>query len=191
VIGVMHDATSGRLAGTAMGVALLFCMSLLAGCAPSSPGPPGEAFRKEVLAARESLAPSLMDAVASRDPRAARKILEQQCALSREAGRAFFCGITVLDHHGITLASATIAPGEPIKRLDYSRYEIVMQALKGRKIVKAKLYLQDRSTLYVVVIPLMRQGEAQGLLVLAFDAADLRDRYGLTEEEFLRVHLDG
>jgi hypothetical protein len=169
-----------------MGVALLFCMSLLAGCAPS---PPGEAFRKEVLAARESLAPSLMDAAASRDPRAARKILEQQCALSREAGRAFFCGITVLDHHGITLASAT--PGEPIKRLDYSRYEIVMQALKGRKIVKAKLYLQDRTTLYVVVIPLMRQGEAQGLLVLAFDAADLRDRYGLTEEEFLRVHLDG
>ena len=89
------------------------------------------------------------------------------------------------------LASATIAPGEPIKRLDYSRYEVVMKALKERKIVKAKLYLQDHSTLYTVVIPLVRQGEALGLLVLAFDTADLGDRLGLTEEEFLRVDLNG
>ena len=66
-----------------------------------------------------------------------------------------------------------------------------MKALKERKIVKAKLYLQDRTTLYVVGIPLVRQGEALGLLVLAFDAADLRDRFGLTEEEFLRVDLNG
>ena len=172
-----------------MGAALLLSLALIASCAPSTPGPPGEAFRKEVLAARESLAPSLMDAVASRDPRSVRKILEQQCALPREAGRPFICGITVLDHHGITLASAT--PGEPVKRLNYSRYEVVMKALNERKIIKARLYLQDRTTLYVVVIPLVRQGEALGLLVLAFDAADLRDRFGLTEEEFLRVDLDG
>jgi hypothetical protein len=109
--------------------------------------------------------------------------------MAGKSGRPYSCGITVLDPHGITLASAT--PGEPIKRLNYSRYEVVMKALKERKIVKAKLYLQDRTTLYVVGIPLVRQGEALGLLVLAFDAADLRDRFGLTEEEFLRVDLNG
>jgi len=193
VIGMMHDATSGRLARRALGAVLLFCLTLSAGCTPSSPGPSGagDTFRKEVLAARDSLAPALMDAVASREPRSAKRILEQRCALAKEGGSPFACGITVLDNHGITLASATIAPGEPIKRLDYSRYEVVMNGLKERKIVKTKLYLQDRTTLCVVVIPLVRQGEALGLLVLAFDAADLRDRFGLTEEEFLKVDLNG
>ena len=172
-----------------MGVALLFCMAFLAGCAPSAPGPAAESFKQEVQATKASLAPSLMDAVASREPRSASSILERQCALAGKSGRPFSCGITVLDPHGITLASAT--PGEPIKRLNYSRYEVVMKGLKERKIVKAKLYLQDRTTLYVVGIPLVRQGEALGLLVLAFDASDLRDRFGLTEEEFLRVDLNG
>ena len=187
----MHDATSWRLAGSAMGVALLLSLALIASCDPSAPGPAEESFKKEVQATKESLAPSLMDAVASREPRSARGILERQCALAREGGSPFTCGITVLDPHGITLASATIAPGEPVKRLDYSRYEVVMKALKERKIVKAKLYLQDRTILFVVVVPLVRQREALGLLVLAFDATDLRDRFGLTEVEFLRVDLNG
>jgi len=187
----MHNATGRPLMSSAMAAALLLSLALIASCAPSAPGPAAESFKKEVQATKASLAPSLIDAVASRDPHSARGILERQCALAREGGSPFTCGITVLDPHGITLASATIAPGEPIKRLDYSRYEVVMKALKERKIVKTKLYLQDRTTLCVVVIPLVRQGEALGLLVLAFDAADLRDRFGLTEEEFLRVDLNG
>jgi len=173
----------------ARGAALLLSLALIVSCAPSAPGPAAESFKKEVQATKESLAPSLMDAVANREPRSARSIVERQCDQAEKRGRPFSCGITVLDHHGITLASAT--PGEPIRRLDYSRYEIVMKALKERKIVKAKLYLQDRTTLYVVGIPLVRQGEVLGLLVLAFDAADLRNRFGLTEEEFLRADLNG
>jgi len=190
---MMHDATSGRLAIRALGAVLLFCLTLPAGCTPSSPGPSGagESFRKEVLAARDSLAPALMDAVASREPRSAKNILDQKCALAKEDGSPFACGITVLDHHGITLASATLAPGEPIRRLDYSRYEVVMTALKERKVVKARLFLQDGTKLYVVAIPLVRNEEAIGLLGLAFDASDLRDRFNLTEDEFMRVDLNG
>jgi len=191
VIGVMHHAPGGRHAKRAMGVTLLFCLSLLSGCAPSSPGPSkaGEAFKKEVLAARDSLAPALMDAVAKRESRSTKKILEQRCALAMEGGSPFACGITVLDNHGITLASAS--PGEPIKRIDYSRYEVVMKALKERKVVKARLFLQDGTRLYVVAIPLVRNGESIGLLGLAFDSADLRNRFGLTEDDFMMVDLNG
>ena len=185
----MHNAIGRQLKSSSMGTALLLALALIASCAPSTPGPAAESFKKEVQATKESLAPLLMDAVANREPRSARSILERQCALAREGGRPFSCGITVLNSHGITLASAT--PGEPIKRLNYSRYEVVMKALKERKIVKAKLYLQDRTTLCIVGIPLVRKGEALGLLVLAYDAADLRDRFGLTEEEFLRLDLNG
>jgi hypothetical protein len=186
-----HHATSGRIESGAMSVALLFCLAFLAGCAPSATEPPGagKSFKKEVLATKESLSASLMDAVANGDTHSARSILKQKCAMAGKSDRPFTCGITVLDRYGILLASAT--PGEPIKRLDYSRNEIAMKALKDRKIAKTKLYLQDRTTLYVVGIPLMRQGEALGLLVLAFDASDLRERFGLTEDDFMRVDLDG
>lgn len=187
--GFVHNSTGRRLVGSTLSFTLLVCLALLASCAPSAPGPAAESFKREVQATKEYLAPSLMDAVSHREPGSAKGILERQCTLAREGGRPFTCGITVLDPHGIALASAT--PGELIKRLDYSRYEIVMKALKERKIVKAKLYLQDHTTLYVVGIPLVRQGEALGLLVLAFDASDLRDRFGLTEEEFLKLDLNG
>ena len=175
----------------ALGFAVAVLAALAAACAPSAPGPgdAGESFRKEVLATKESLAASLSDAVARREPRQARLILEQTCDVARGKEQPFTCGITVLDHHGITLASAT--PGEPIRRLNYSRYEVVMKAMKERRIVKTKLYLQDRTTLYVVAIPLERQGEVLGLLALTFDAADLKARYGLTEQDFMRVDLNG
>jgi len=172
VSGFVHNSTGRRLVGSTLSFTLLVCLALLASCSPSAPGPAAESFKREVHATKQSLAPSLMDAVSHREPGSAKGILERQCTLAREGGRPFTCGITVLDPHGITLASAT--PGELIKRLDYSRYEIVMKAMKERKIVKAKLYLQDHTTLYVVGIPLVRQGEALGLLVLAFDASDLR-----------------
>ncbi len=168
---------------------MVSALALIVACTPSPPAPSkaSEAFRQEVLAARESLSAALMDAAAGREPGAAGRILEQTCSLARESGRPFACGITVLDNHGITLASAT--PGAAMRRLDYSRDEAVTRALAERRIVKAKLYLQDRSKLYVVAMPLERRGELVGLLVLAFDQADLMGRHGLTEEEFQNVDL--
>ena len=186
----MRVCPAARRYERGFGAAVLVLIAVLtAACTPSAPGPSkaSEAFRQEVLAARESLSASLMDAAANREPRAAGRILEQTCSLARESGRPFACGITVLDQHGITLASAT--PGAAIRRLDYSRYEVVTTAMRDRRIVKTKLYLQDRSALYVVAIPLERRGEVVGLLVLAFDQSDLRSRHGLTEEEFQNVDL--
>jgi hypothetical protein len=145
-------------------------------------------FKKEVKETRDVLAPSLIEAVANRDPRTVRLILDKQCDQARERGRPFACGITVLDLHGITFASVT--PGETMRRLNYSRYEVVMQALKDDKIITAKLYLQDGTILDVVGIPLVRNEKTVGLLVLTFDAGELKDRVGITEQEFLKVDLN-
>ncbi len=186
-----ESRTRRRINRRALGLALTVIAVILTACAPETPGPSkaGEAFKKEVLAAKQSLSAPLSDALAHREPRSLGRILDQTCNLARSKGEPFTCGITVLDRHGITLASAT--PGGPAKRLDYSRYEVVMKALEERRIVKAKLYLQDRSTIYVVAIPLERKGEVVGIMGLAFDASDLRDRFGLTEQEFMRVDLNG
>jgi hypothetical protein len=182
--------TRRRLKAAAAVAGLVLLAAVFSGCALPESGQSAAvlSFKKEVEETREALLPSLIDAVANRDPRAVRLILDRQCALAGEKGRPFTCGITVLDLHGITLASVT--PGETIKRLNYSRYEVVMQALKDKKIVTAKLYLQDGNALYVVGIPLAGSGKAQGLLVLTFDAGELKNRVGITEQEFLQVDLN-
>jgi hypothetical protein len=145
-------------------------------------------FKKEVKETTDALVAPLMEPVTKRDPHAIKLILERECALARENGRPFACGITVLDLHGITLGSVT--PSDAIRRLNYSRYEAVTQALKDRKIVTAKLYLQDGTTLDVVGIPLAGNGKAQGLLVLTFDAGELKSRVGISEQEFLKLDLN-
>ena len=171
--------------------ALILFVAFFSGCAMSESGSSEavRAFRKEVKETRDVLVPALMDAVANRDPQSVRAILGKKCVAAGESGRPFSCGIAVLDLHGITLHSIT--PGEPSKRIDYSTYEAVKTALKEKKAVKARAFLQDHTTLYAVNIPLVRNGEAIGILVLAFDASDLRNRYHLTEEEFLKMDLDG
>lgn len=174
----------------AVTAALVVLAAFLSACAMPDSGQ-SEAvlsFKKEVRETRETLVPALIEEVANRDPHAVKVILDKQCDLAKENGRPFACGITVLDLHGITFASVT--PGEAIRRLNYSRNEVVMQALKNNKIVTTKLYLQDGTTLYAVGIPLARSGEARGLLVLTFDARELKDRVGITEQEFLKVDLN-
>jgi hypothetical protein len=182
--------TRRRLKALTAVTGLVLLAAVFSGCALPESGQ-SEAclsFKKEVKETRDALVSSLIDAVTNRDPRTVKLILEKQCALAREKGRPFACGITVLDLHGITLASVT--PGEAIGRLNYSRYEVVMQTLKDNRIVTTKLYLQDGTTLYVVGIPLSRNGKAQGLLVLTFDAGELKNRVGITEKEFLKVDLN-
>lgn len=182
--------TRRRLKAVTAAAALVLLAAISTGCAlpESDQSDAVLSFKKEVKETGDALVPSLIEAVANRDPSAVRLLLDKQCALARENGRPFACGITVLDLHGITLASVT--PSETIGRLNYSRYEVVMQALEGNKIVTTKLYLQDGTILYAVGIPLARSGKAQGLLVLTFDARELKNRVGITEKEFLKVDLN-
>jgi hypothetical protein len=179
-----------RLKAVTAAVGLVLLTAFCLGCDIRESGQSDAvlSFKKEVKESRDALVPPLIEAVANRDPRTVRLILDKQCDQARESGRPFACGITVLDLHGITFASVT--PVETMRRLNYSRYEVVMQALKDNKIVTAKLYLQDGTNLDVVGIPLARNGKTVGLLVLTFDAGELKDRVGITEQEFLKVDLN-
>lgn len=136
----------------------------------------------------DRLAPVLMDSLAKRDSRSASKALRTLCATADKSDTPYSCGITVLDKRGITLASAT--PAAPIKRLNYSRYEAVMSVLNEKKAVNTILYLQDHTRLFVVGIPMLREGELLGVLVLTFDSNDLQKRTGLTEQEFRDLKLN-
>lgn len=182
--------TKQRLKAIAAAAGLALLTAFCLGCALEESGPSkaSHSFKKEVQETADSLAPFLIDAVSNRDPRAVHLILEGRSAVAREKGRPYTCGITVLDLNGILLASIT--PGETFRRLHYSRYEAAMQAIENNRIFSEKLYLQDRTILYVVAIPLAREGKAQGLLVLTFDARDVKKRIGISEKEFLSLDLN-
>lgn len=163
---------------------------VFAGC--GSP-PPAESeavvsFKKDIRETGDGLASLLMDSVARRDSRSVRKTLQGLCLKAEKSGTPYRCGITVLDGNGVTLASAT--PTALLKRLNYSRYESVMNVIHEKKAVNTILYLQDHSRLYVVGIPMLREGEVLGILVLTFDSDDLQKRTGLTEQEFRQLSLN-
>lgn len=160
------------------------------GC--GSPPPPESqailSFKKDIRETGDGLVPLLMDGVAKRDTRSVRNTLKRLCLKAEKSGTPYRCGITVLDGNGVTLASAT--PTVPLRRLNYSRYESVMKVIREKKPVNTILYLQDHSRLYVVGIPMLREGEVLGVLVLTFDSDDLRKKTGLTEQEFRALTMN-
>jgi hypothetical protein len=181
----------GRWRRGSVSLVLLIAAAVAATGCQSPPPAESEAvtsFKKEIRETGDRLAPVLVDSLAMRDPRLVRKTLRTLCATADKSSTPYSCGITVLDKHGITLASAT--PAAPLKRLNYSRYEAVMSVVNEKKTVNTVLYLQDHSRLFVVGIPMLRESELLGVLVLTFDSNDLQKRTGLTEQEFRDLKLN-
>ncbi|MDD2901020.1 MAG: hypothetical protein PHU44_01125 [Syntrophales bacterium] len=93
----------------------------------------------------------------------------------------------VMDVHGNSLA---IYPPKKNTNLDFYRYEVVQQVLKDRKIAQQRLYLQDGSGLYVICVPLLKNNEVLGILAIALSASEARNKWGLTEKEFLALDFN-
>lgn len=73
---------------------------------------------------------------------------------------------------------------------DYSQYQAVREALKGRRITNARLYAPDGTEVYLILAPMFKNRQLVGLLVLRLDPALVQQRWGLGEEDFLAVDLN-
>ena len=89
--------------------------------------------------------------------------------------------------NGDTLA---VYPPKNAASLDFYNYEVVQQALRTRKVTQQRLFLQNGSRLYVICIPLLKNDRIIGLLALALSASDAKNRWGLTEKEFLSLDFN-
>jgi hypothetical protein len=87
----------------------------------------------------------------------------------------------ILDPKGDTLA---VYPKRENTRANFSSYAVVVQTLKNRRINQQRFFMPNGSQLYIVCVPLVREGKMLGLLALAVDAAEAQKRWGITEQEF-------
>jgi hypothetical protein len=159
-------------------VAVLQLITL--GCREEKPlGDETARFKKEVLGEMDRLAESFTLPVAAGDERKVQALLAT--TETRLDGQPF--GLTILNANGVTLASTLRDEGA--EALNFSRYRAVSRALKEGRVVHQMLYMQQGPELYVVCAPLFEAGEIQGVLAISFDSSEVKDRWGISEEEFL------
>jgi hypothetical protein len=163
---------------------------LLFGCqareAPLSPG--AATFKTEIKNCLDNIAASLVDPVAKKDLAGIRAALEKVESPAVKLCRLCPFEIGVLNPSGETLA-AYPAKGDG-KAKDFSNYELVIKAIKSKKIQQQQLFLQDGAKLYLVCAPLIREDVLIGLVAIAISSADAEKRWNLKEKEFLALDFN-
>jgi len=169
----------------AIAIGLLVC-----GCQSGTSGesPAAEAFKIDMQNTLKEITAILIEPVSQADQQAVNAVVDAFCVSLVTQTPPLVCGVAVLDKNGMTLVGRY--PEEPLKTLNFSNYSVVKQALRERKIVQGRLFLQDGTRLYTVVAPLSSEGEMHGLFGLAFTAAELTERWGITEDEFMDLDLN-
>jgi len=171
-------------------ILLIGAVILFFGCqAREAPLRPGAAtFKKELKNCIDNLAVSLMEPVLNQDLPGIRAALEKIESPAVKLCRLCPFEIGVLNPSGETLA-AYPAKGDG-KAKDYSNYELVKKATSTKKIQQQRFFLQDGSQLYLICAPLVREDKLIGLVAIAISSEDAKQRYGLTEKEFLALDFN-
>jgi hypothetical protein len=171
-------------------VLLASAVILLFGCqareAPLSPG--AASFKHEIKTCLTNISDSLMEPVAKKDVAGIRAALEKVESPAVKLCRLCPFELGVTDPSGETLAIYPVK-GDG-KGKDYSKYDLVIKAIKSKKIQQQRFFLQDGSDLYLVCAPLIREDKLLGLVAIAISSEDAAKRWGLTEKEFLAIDFN-
>jgi hypothetical protein len=171
---------------------LLFLLFLslipfLIGCSGSSESrnPATEGFRREVETATRVLVASLADPMARGDRVAVRKILSDDAAKAGSDAKAIGRQVIVLDRKGVVYECDTPFVCDAAR--DYSRTDLFSRALKGKTGSHGKIYAANDKELFLVLTPIPKEGEKNGLLGIVCDAESVRRIRGVQEKEFLAM----
>jgi hypothetical protein len=163
---------------------------LLFGCqareAQLSPG--AATFKQEIKNCLTGLSASLMEPVAKKDLAGIRAALEKVESPAVKLCRLCPFEMGVTDPSGETLASYPIR-GDG-KGKDYSKYDLVIKAIKSKKIQQQRFFLQDGSQLFLICAPLIREDKLIGLVAIAVSSVEASNRWGLTEKEFMAIDFN-
>jgi hypothetical protein len=159
------------------------------GCQTQEPplSPAAQAFKQEVQQAIGLVAKELVRPVARADVSGINAGLEKIMPSSIKLCRACPFMMGVLDPNGVILA---IYPPKKDYSRHYSDYKLVMKALERGEICHGRLFLQDGSKLYTICSPLKEEGKAVGILVLTTTDEEVKQRWGLSEEEFAAINFN-
>ena len=171
----------------------LICLILLAalglgpGCQKPQPpqSPQAMAFTKDVQAMINRVALPLIEPVSKDDKAGAEKALKKAFSVCAEACEGLFYNVLILDQMGVLTA---VYPPAEVKSLQFASYSAVKKAFAEKKPNQAILYQPNGKPIDIVFVPLISQDKVVGILALGFEGTVVREKRGLTTEEFL--HLD-
>lgn len=168
---------------------LFLLLGLGFGCQTQEPplSPAAARFKAEVKDCIHKLAQPLTGPVLSKDRATIIDTLRKTEPEAIKLCRMCPFRMGVMGPNGDTLA---VYPPKNAASLDFYNYEVVQQALRTRKVTQQRLFLQNGSRLYVICIPLLKNDRIIGLLALALSASDAKNRWGLTEKEFLSLDFN-
>jgi hypothetical protein len=171
-------------------VLLVSAVMLLFGCqareAPLSPG--AATFKQEVKSCLDNLAVSLIEPVATKDAAGIKAALQKAESPAVKLCRLCPFEIGVMNPAGETLLSYPDKGDGKAK--NYSNYDLVVKAIKTKKIQQQQLFLQDGATLYLVCAPIIRENSLIGLVAIAINSADAEQKWGLKEKEFMALDFN-
>jgi len=154
--------------------------------APLSPG--AATFKQELKSCFDNLGVTLMEPVARKDVAGIKAALEKVESPAAKLCRLCPFEIGVTDQSGETLAVYPVK-GDG-KGKNYSNYDLVIKAIKSKKIQQQRFFLPDGSELYLVCAPLIREDKLIGLVAIAISSVDAEKRWGLKEKEFLAIDFN-
>jgi hypothetical protein len=169
---------------------LLFCFMVLFGCqskkqSPLSPA--AAAFKKEVQQAIGMLAGALIDPVSKSNVAVINATLKKTMPESIKLCRACPFMIAILDRKGTVL---TVYPPKKEYSRHYAQYKLVIQALDRGEACHGQLFLQDGSKLYTICVPLQKENKTVGVIVLTTTEEEVKQRWGMSEQEFLAIDFN-
>jgi len=171
-------------------VLLISAVILVFGCqareAPLSPG--AASFKQEIKSCLTNLSATLSEPVAKQDLAGIKAALEKVESPAVKLCRLCPFEIGVTNPSGETLA--VYPPKGDGKPKNYSNYDLVIKAIKSKKIQQQRFFLQDGSALYLVCAPLLRQDTLIGLVAIAINSVEAEKRWGLKEKEFLAIDFN-
>ena len=168
---------------------LILLLGLNFGCQTQEPplSPAAASFKEEIKGCISRLVQPLMEPILKKDIAAINEALKKTEPEAIKLCRMCPFRMGVMDKNGDTLA---VYPPKTDARLDFYNYEVVQRVLKNRKIAQQRLFLQDGSSLYIICVPLLKNDKVMGLLAIALNATEARNRWGLTEPEFLALNFN-
>ncbi len=168
---------------------LLLFLAVLGGCQTKEPplSPKALAFKKEVQDCLDRLCTGLVASILKGDVNALNETLKQVEPEKIKLCRMCPFRIGILNKDGQTL---TVYPFSMEAMGNFGNYEGVAHTQKNRQINQQRLYLQDGSQIYLIFLPLLKDKDLVGIMVLSLSAKDARHQWGLTEAQFMQINFN-
>jgi hypothetical protein len=167
---------------------LFLALAVGPGCqeAKPPPSPKAVAFSQEVQSMINRIAPPLAGPVARKDKEAVQEALVKAFSVCGEECQGLFYNVFILDQQGVLIADY---PPAEVKHLQFSDYKTVKRAFAKKKPNLTALHQPDGTLTYIIYVPLIHEGQVVGILALGLEGNQVREKRGLSEQEFLSLDI--